>query len=389
MNFFATLTDAEVAALSDCDMKLLRTAEQDLHRTFLLDPDFAESAFEIGLRVKNTLNALEAAPQEPFVRALPVFVNCEYQLWRLHEDIPLKNNPFLSHWVETLQLLDKRGNHHLLNGRDNHQLLEELDSSRRNAAPNLPSHEANAARMLWIKTLLQQNDLKRWLEYTPMEVYHELRTIDMSASFDLQPYIKMLEDEGIYERRGESQPVAPGPSTQHPEQEHKDDGPLTPPSPEDALQKQKDGILQMLNKQPESAIFALTRLPIAIPYLDFLTTLLADFTLEKYNIDPAPIVTQYIQHSLRSIERAERPASASSQPELGDYGRAEHNGGMEYGKDAQTQYIRLLLLFIKSLIRKGLVELDVLYYEIQEITVRYVWIKEVRDFKRWAEEGVE
>jgi hypothetical protein len=381
MNFSATLTDAEVAALSDCDMKLLRIAEQDLHRTFLLDPDFAESTFEIGLRVKNTLNALEAAPQEPFVRALPIFVNCEYQLWRLHEDIPLKNNPFLSHWVETLLLLHKRGNHHLLDGRDNHQLLEENGSSRRDAAPNLSSHEANAARMLWIKTLLQQNDLKRWLDYTPMEVYHELRTIDMSAGFDLQPYIKMLEDEGIYERRAESQPVAPGPSTQHTEQEHT--------SPVDALQKQKYDILQMLNKQPESAIFALTRLPIAIPYLDFLTTLLADFTLEKYNIDPAPIVTQYIQHSLRSIERAERPASASSQPELGVNGQAEHNGGMEYGKDAQTQYVRLLLLFIKSLIRKGLVELDVLYYEIQEITVRYVWIKEVRDFKRWAEEGVE
>jgi hypothetical protein len=42
------------------------------------------------------------------------------------------------------------------------------------------------------------------------------------------------------------------------------------------------------------------------------------------------------------------------------------------------------LLFIKSLLRKGLVQMDTLFYEIAEITVRYVWIKEVREFRTWA-----
>jgi hypothetical protein len=49
----------------------------------------------------------------------------------------------------------------------------------------------------------------------------------------------------------------------------------------------------------------------------------------------------------------------------------------------------VLLLFIKNLIRKGLVGTEVLYFEIQEICVRYIWIKEVRDFKTWVEQGVD
>jgi hypothetical protein len=68
--------------------------------------------------------------------------------------------------------------------------------------------------------------------------------------------------------------------------------------------------------------------------------------------------------------------------------QSEAREELEYGKEAQSRHILLLLLFIKSLIRKGLVELDVLYFEIAEITVRYVWIKEVREFRTWAEEGI-
>ena len=57
-----------------------------------------------------------------------------------------------------------------------------------------------------------------------------------------------------------------------------------------------------------------------------------------------------------------------------------------HGREAQCRAVKLLLLFVKNLIRKGLVGTDVLYFEIQEICVRYVWIKEVRDFRLWIEE---
>jgi len=374
MDYSKTLTPAEADTLGDNDMKILRHAEQDLHEAIQLTPARAESAFERGLRLKNTLDVVEADPYEDFVRAWPFIVNCEYQFWRIYADVPLQNNPFLTHWVDTLQMLDGEDILHI--GLPSNSVADEVD----------------AARVLWIKTLLQQNDLRRWLDYTPMEVYDELANKGLSAPFDIETYVQMLEDEGIYESRAEPQPVNPGPSVQRTEQAHVDSQLLYRPmsrdsSPQDALQKQKDEILSMLNTQPESAIFALTRLPIAIPYLDFLTTLLADSTLQNHNIEPAPIVTLYIQHALRSVERAERPPSPESQPGMGVNGRAEQNGELEYGRDVQTRYIRLLLLFIKSLVRKGLVELEVLFYEIQEITVRYVWIQEVREFKRWTEGG--
>ena len=61
---------------------------------------------------------------------------------------------------------------------------------------------------------------------------------------------------------------------------------------------------------------------------------------------------------------------------------------MEYGKEAQSRAVKLLLLFIKNLIVKDLLGTQWFYLEIEEICVRYVWIKEVRDFRTFLEEGV-
>lgn len=58
---------------------------------------------------------------------------------------------------------------------------------------------------------------------------------------------------------------------------------------------------------------------------------------------------------------------------------------VEYGKEAQSRAVIILLLFIKSSISKGFLEATSLFFELQEICVRYVWIKEVRDFRAWAQ----
>lgn len=378
MNLSATLTPSELEALSNYEKQVLLEAGQILERT-TSSGSSEESAFEKSLRIKNTLDSLEeTAGTESSWHVLAILVNCEYQLWHLNANTPLNHNPFLSHWVEAVQRLDKPGR----------------QGEGGSTGPS--TEKVTATRVLWIKTLLRQKNLKRWEDYTPLEVYDWLAKNGPSESFDLRPYIRMLEDEGIYEKSPNSK-ADTFPSSGHPEvQAHNDDGPTmlkkTEQSSEDALQKKKDRILHTLQEQPDTAIFDITRLPIAIPYLDFLTTLLADRTLEKLSIDSAPIITQYIQHALRTVEQAEKPPSPPPELETATEGwvddRAEVDT-VEYGKEAQTRYIRLLLLFIKSLIRKGLVELDVLYYEIAEITVRYVWIKEVREFRTWAEEGIE
>ena len=39
---------------------------------------------------------------------LPLMLNCEYMLFKLYAGTPLRLNPFLSHWVEVVQLYDGR-----------------------------------------------------------------------------------------------------------------------------------------------------------------------------------------------------------------------------------------------------------------------------------------
>jgi hypothetical protein len=379
MDFTATLTAAEIEALSNHGTRALQDAAHIFERTTAAALNGNESAFEKSLRIKNTIDVFEETSRAaPSGHALALLINCEFQLWCLNAHTPLKNNPFLSHWVETIQRLDRT------KGRKESASAAEDDIS---------TEKIDTARVLWIKTLLHGRDMTHWLRYTPWEVSSLLWKSGLQVPFDLQPYIRMLEDEGIYEKTPEPEGTAPASSTWE-ARDRIDERPTTRKktelSLEESIQKQKDDILRNLEQQPETAIFDITRLPITLTYLDFITTILTNRVLEKHSIDPAPVITQYIQHALRTVERMDKPPSPSVGviSEWSEEMRAESEV-LEYGKEAQSRSIQLLLLFIKSLIRKGLIELDVLFYEIAEITVRYVWIKEVRDFRTWAEEGFE
>jgi hypothetical protein len=357
MDLSATLTADEIDTVSSYTKRRLRDAELDFTHVASRSKQIV---FEINLRIKNAIDKYEEfARTEPSAGVLAVLINCEHLLWLLNESTPLRHNPFLSHWVEAVQRLDQSAAH------------------AKTAEEGISTEMINSTRVLWIKTLLQGEQLRSWEQFTPKAVGNHLRNTGLKNEFDLQVYIRMLEEEGIYEKATDAKLRDRTGNTR----------PRIEPSPEELAQQQKDHILRNLASDPETAIFDITRLPITLTYLDFLTTILANRTLEKHSIDPAPVVTQYIQHALRTVERMDKPPSPSSDnvPEE----LREESERMGYGKEAQSRCILLLLLFIKSLIRKGLVELDVLFYEIAEITVRYVWIKEVREFRTWAEEGVE
>ncbi|KAH7380310.1 hypothetical protein DE146DRAFT_637336 [Phaeosphaeria sp. MPI-PUGE-AT-0046c] len=362
MDLTATLTAAETEALSSYTGRSLQGAEDQLARVCDRSVYKNEGAFEKSLRIKNTLDVVEGNSQPaPTGHDLAVMINGEYQLWRLNSNTALKHNPFLSHWVEALQRIGR----------------PDIQGKDATPAPgSLSADTIKLTRVLLIEKILQDEDITKWAGYAPEKVASQLLSRSSQRAFNLQPYVRMLEDEGIYERTPE--PEAPAYTHTSANAEL---------SPEEYLQRQKDDILGNLTKEPQTAIFDMTRLPITLTHLDFLTTILTDRTLEKHAIDPAPVITQYIQHALRTVERMDKPPSPSSEVST----EQAHSDGevLEYGKEAQSRCILLLLLFIKSLIRKQVVELDVLFYEIAEITVRYVWIKEVRDFRTWVEEGRE
>ncbi|KAK5008592.1 hypothetical protein LTR39_005132, partial [Cryomyces antarcticus] len=123
---------------------------------------------------------------------------------------------------------------------------------------------------------------------------------------------------------------------------------------------------------------SLVDLPIDLPSLELINDRLSDQSL---NADEASgFVRTYIQHGLRDIERTIKHVPTDNEMTTADSPYTD--------PDSQTRALKLLVLFIKNLIRKSIVAPEQIYYEIQEICVRYMWVKEVRDFRNFMETGV-
>ena len=103
----ATLTNAEINLISDpnrpcCDA--IRDLDM-LSQSMRINAD----PFEESLRIKNTVDAFERrATVEPSLEVLAVILNCEYKLWKLNEDTPVRFKPFLSHWIDALLAIDEQ-----------------------------------------------------------------------------------------------------------------------------------------------------------------------------------------------------------------------------------------------------------------------------------------
>ncbi|KAJ4366756.1 hypothetical protein N0V95_000085 [Ascochyta clinopodiicola] len=358
MNLVSALARIELDALSDPD-RTCAEAVKDLEHVSTLQEDGIGGAFDKSLRIKSTVDALEGQAQEqPSWKTLAAVLNSEYRLWKLNAETPLRHNPFLSHWVEAIQRLE----------RDSTQT-----QPAKATALDISAEDISATRLEMIKGMLGSKDRNVFATATPKQLYDARHRI---TPFDVQPYIRMLEEEGIYE---------PSPTTAPPRVTHHDTSD-TPRKP--TFQEWKHDLFHNLSSDPTAAFEDLTHLPIALPALDFLTTLLTEHTLADHAIDSAPLVTSYIQHALRLVEHMGQPPGLPTlPPHQTEIGIETDTETLGHGREAQSRAVRLLLLFIRNLIRKGLMGVDVLYFEIQEICVRYMWIKEVRDFRLWVEEG--
>ena len=282
-----------------------------------------------------------------------MLVNCEYRLYVLNQTTPLRNNPFLSHWVEVIQRL----------GTPSTQNDAKADGS-------IISDEVNTVRVELIKALLQSRNPSQFARVSPRQLHNNYVEMWQTSLFNIRIYVRMLEEEGIYDSTPEPESDSPKSTASEPAKHGA--GKLN------EFQRWKLGMLSRLETEPENAVPELTHLPIELSSLDFLTTLLQEKTLQSLNIEPAPVIADYIQHALRLMEQMGRP---------GETGAAEAEVLLESGREAQTRAVKLLLLFMRNLIRKALLPLESIYFEIQEICVRYVWIREVREFRAFVEEG--
>ncbi|KAF2462144.1 hypothetical protein BDY21DRAFT_7965 [Lineolata rhizophorae] len=230
-------------------------------------------------------------------------------------------------------------------------------------------------------------------------------------SFNVAPFVAILEDEGIYDRTSAPKASSTSPV---PEEMHKDVSAtselLTPPNssrsqltdeswdgdqdPHETLKalgpwpmcwsheidpefarahyKAERAVERAAEKRRE-ALRKLAKLPLELPSLERINALLADGDALRaecpkgVNITPVELAREFVQHCLHLLEDEIRM----------------------YGREVFVRAVRLLVLFVRNLVVKALVDPEELFFEIMELTTRYIWVKEVRDLRSFMEGGEE
>lgn len=388
------LANLELQCLSDLSRQNDQVL-QEVDHISTLNEDGPGGAFNKSMRIKGAIDDLEVKVQtEPSWTGLAALLRSEYRLWKLNVDTPIPANPFLSHWIDAILLLHVNT--------QGYQPTSNVDEDF--GKGTLVYRDIAAARLEMIKEMLKYGG-EALGTATPRMLY---KTRFPPKAIDIRPFIRMLEDSGIYDKG--TAPVPPPDLTVPSKVADMDPGspdasPAGSPSAFnlDYLDlidhksaslplglRWKELISLNLESNPNLAVHQLTHLPLTITTLDFLTTLITDRKLATHGIDAKSVVHIFVQHALRIIEYARQPPGPTSEPPPQiDIGVNTYFG---YGRDAQMWAVRVLLLFVKNLIQKGLVDVYpnkeyTLYYDIQEICTQYIWMGDVRGFKAWLDDG--
>ena len=120
---------------------------------------------------------------------------------------------------------------------------------------------------------------------------------------------------------------------------------------------------------PEEVSHALMRLLLDMSSLELLTRLLENEKFKATGVDADLIIREYVQHGLRIISTATSPHSMT--------GAAAPNGlntinDTPSGRDEQIQAVKLLIMFMKNLLRKGLLLVQELLFDIEGLCVQYI-----------------
>jgi hypothetical protein len=328
-------------------------------------------------------------------------LNCEWMLYVLNFETDLEFNPYLEYWV-----------------RNHHELRRSIEHSERQVmVPKTPAQiearnlkdRCSMARLEIIHHVLtrfRDPDETRLLhEKCPMGIFQNVSS--KAPGLVLTAYRPMLEAMGKYSLHGVAWPAERKSSgAKPPAAEARTDG-IVDAEDKDETEyvivkedKRQDSIAtippftpkttvteveEALRRDQQAVIHALTRLPIDLTSLNLLTNLLTSPIFQSMELNGVSITCEYIQHSLRTIERMTAGSSASDVDGYSDASASEQSldsippGGREEGIRA----VKLLVIFLRSLLRRGTVAYQDLYFDIEEICVRYIWIKEVREFREF------
>lgn len=124
----------------------------------------------------------------------------------------------------------------------------------------------------------------------------------------------------------------------------------------------------------------LSFLPVALATLDLLNRIITQSRLLTKD-EASLLLHGFLANAIRSAEAMAENAGTAAAAGYDDYETAGNvvGGSGGGGRRAQTRSVTLLCLFITSLLRGGVVEAQEVYYEVQELGVRFVWVKEARE----------
>ncbi|KAL0254663.1 hypothetical protein SLS55_010143 [Diplodia seriata] len=370
---------------------------------------FGETAFIRTVNLIDSMHQMEA-PQESTAdmsikQVVMHCLQCNNQLLRLHPTLELQYHPALPHWVKTLLLWDHP---------------DMLDM--------FPDDEENEAQLLrvvirYIKHILLElaqshEDAPKKIP-TPSAFLKDFRPNDPDPKFNIANYIHVMDKEGVPwrqfyrneisdvfiqlsaedDRKGEASEnqqrgigaagvswiekwYAPnaGPETvpsreTAPANTAKHEVDLGPRQTSEALTAEE--VVELSRKEPDQAQQMLVNLPIDLASMEIINGVLAS---GEANLESPVIACNYIQHGLRKLEDSSSDGSTGTT-------ESEEPYSPSLDPEEKKRKVKLLVLFIRNLIRRGLVPADSLQYDIQEICVRFAPIKEVRDLKHWFQTG--
>jgi hypothetical protein len=137
---------------------------------------------------------------------------------------------------------------------------------------------------------------------------------------------------------------------------------------------------------PGDALQWLIHLPPTLAGLDFLTKILSagDEPFKLYGVSAAEVAREHLQHALRHIEDLGAAAVHRGETNSAGAGEAPEGGAAE-----QAQAVKVLVVYLRNLIGRGILPLDIVYLDIREVCVRYIFLPEVREFRTWLQGAVD
>lgn len=134
--------------------------------------------------------------------------------------------------------------------------------------------------------------------------------------------------------------------------------------------------------QRKEVVSAFSYVPITLPALEIVNDVVLSKTPLLTYDEVCILVHEVLENGIRSAEAMGGLGAAVRGLDSNGMSPGGGAGGMAATRQAQSRHVKLLCLFIQSLLRNDVVDLQQLYYQIQDIGVKFMFVKEARELWR-------